>query len=76
MQRVAVARALLGHPDVLMADEPTSALDADHRSAFIRLLLKECYKRNTTVVLVSHDPVLASYVSRTILLEDIYDAAR
>ena len=40
-QRVAAARALIGHPELLIADEPTSALDQDNRTAFIELLMEE-----------------------------------
>lgn len=54
-QRVAVARALIGAPEVLIADEPTSSLDADRRDAFIELLFQECREANTTLLYVSHD---------------------
>lgn len=79
-QRVAVARALIGSPEVLIADEPTSALDAASRDAFIKLLLTETSQHNSTLLLVSHDETLKHYFDRTILLKNInnagvYDAA-
>ncbi len=67
-QRVAVARALIGQPELLMADEPTSALDADTRDAFIALLLQECQITQTAVVFVSHDTHLAKHFERCIRL--------
>ena len=54
-QRVAVARALLGRPEVILADEPTSSLDHDHREKFIQLLFQVCDEQKTTVIFVSHD---------------------
>ncbi len=54
-QRVAVARALMGPPEILIADEPTSALDADAQSDFIKLLLTVSSEQNVTVVFVSHN---------------------
>lgn len=63
-QRVAVARALLGQPKVVLADEPTSALDTDLRDQFITLLLDLCEEANSTLLFVSHDPVLQPYFSR------------
>jgi ABC-type dipeptide/oligopeptide/nickel transport system ATPase subunit len=53
-QRVAVARALIGRPEILIADEPTSALDANAQEGFLKLLFQECNAANTTVVFVSH----------------------
>jgi len=70
-QRVAVARALIGSPDILIADEPTSSLDADHRQAFIEMLFHECDRENTTLVYVSHDRTLEAVFDRTIRLVDI-----
>ncbi|MDR1086239.1 MAG: ATP-binding cassette domain-containing protein [Deltaproteobacteria bacterium] len=62
-QRVAAARALLGRPPLIMADEPTSALDADHRLAFVDLLLSESRKAGAGVLFVSHDRSLADRFS-------------
>lgn len=70
-QRVAVARALIGRPPLLIADEPTSALDADARGAFLDLLLHECAAAGTTVVFVSHDRALAPLFDRVVSLADI-----
>jgi putative ABC transport system ATP-binding protein len=67
-QRVAVARALFGRPEILVADEPTSALDADARDAFIDLLIRECAQSGTTVLFVSHDVRLASHFDRAVAL--------
>lgn len=70
-QRVAVARALIGGPELVIADEPTSALDTERRNAFMELLLKECQHQNTTLVFVSHDPTLRCHFDRHIDLEQI-----
>lgn len=70
-QRVAVARALLGKPDILLADEPTSALDADHREKFLNLMFELSELYGTTVVFVSHDRSIEKLFSRSISLESI-----
>ena len=70
-QRVAAARALIGTPEILIADEPTSSLDANHREAFIQLLFKECKRKETTIVFVSHDTGLENLFDRTIHLSDV-----
>lgn len=70
-QRVAVARALLGAPEIIVADEPTSALDADLRDAFVKLLMRECEENNTTLIFVSHDRGLARYFDRVVDLQKI-----
>ena len=70
-QRVAVARALIGSPELVIADEPTSALDADRRQAFLSLLQEECQRGNTTLLFVSHDDALESGFQRRIHLQDI-----
>lgn len=70
-QRVAVARALIGKPDLVIADEPTSALDADSRDTFIELLLEEIEKSGAALLFVSHDANLASHFERSVALEEI-----
>ena len=70
-QRVAVARALIGSPELVIADEPTSALDADRRKAFLSLLLQECQRSNTTLLFVSHDDALEAGFQRSIHLQDV-----
>lgn len=70
-QRVAVARALIGRPKILIADEPTSSLDADNREAFLDLLFQECDSAKSTLIFVSHDSGLASFFDRSVKLSDI-----
>lgn len=74
-QRVAVARALIGAPEIIIADEPTSSLDDDVTDKFIELLLKECNEKQTTVIFVSHDKRLSKHFNREIVLKDINSAA-
>ncbi|PSU30841.1 ATP-binding cassette domain-containing protein [Photobacterium lutimaris] len=75
-QRVAAARALIGKPKLLIADEPTSALDHDNREAFIKLLMAECDKSDTTLLFVSHDETLEALFDRSINLNTINLAVR
>ncbi|HUG24945.1 ABC transporter ATP-binding protein [Piscinibacter sp.] len=74
-QRVAAARALIGHPEVVIADEPTSALDAPLREAFMALLLGQCRKAGSTLVFVSHDERLAAHFDRRLELASLNRAA-
>ena len=59
-QRVAAVRALMGAPQLLIADEPTSALDESNQMEFIELLLSTAQRQHASVVMVSHNPKLAS----------------
>ncbi|QEP43351.1 ATP-binding cassette domain-containing protein [Ectothiorhodospiraceae bacterium BW-2] len=70
-QRVATARALIGHPELIIADEPTSALDSDRRHAFIELLLQECQQQSTSLIFVSHDATLQNHFHRIVPLAEI-----
>ena len=70
-QRVAAARALMGSPEIIIADEPTSALDEGTRERFLELLMQECRRAQTTLILVSHDPRLASQFDRRIALASL-----
>jgi putative ABC transport system ATP-binding protein len=74
-QRVAMARALIGGPELILADEPTSALDAPRQQAFLELLLGECAARGTTLVFASHDRSLARLLDREIDLAALNQAA-
>ncbi|MEP6834157.1 MAG: ABC transporter ATP-binding protein [Gemmatimonas sp.] len=75
-QRVAAARALIGHPEVVIADEPTSALDTDRREQFLKLLFASCDKAGATLVFVSHDLTLQPLFRRTVELSSINTAAQ
>ena len=68
-QRVAVARALMGAPDIIIADEPTSALDSDSKNDFLKLLFDEVKRNHCTLLFVSHDASLASQFDKHIHLE-------
>jgi putative ABC transport system ATP-binding protein len=67
-QRVAVARALMGAPELIVCDEPTSALDADRRDRFLELLFASVQRVGSTLVFVSHDLALAERFGRTVAL--------
>ncbi|MBC7420220.1 MAG: ABC transporter ATP-binding protein [Bdellovibrio sp.] len=73
-QRVAVARALLKKPQVILADEPTSALDYDHRENFLKILFKLCREHKITVLFVSHDRSIEKLFDRAIHLPEINHA--
>lgn len=74
-QRVAVCRALIGSPELIIADEPTSALDMKNRDRFLQLLFQEADKHGSTVVFVSHDQQIAHHFPRVIELSDYNQAA-
>ncbi|MFJ3672226.1 ABC transporter ATP-binding protein [Streptomyces sp. NPDC090106] len=69
-QRVAVARALVTRPEVLFADEPTGALDSRTGGEVLRLLRASADTEAATIVMVTHDPVAASYADRVVFLVD------
>jgi len=75
-QRVAVARALIGKPSMIIADEPTSALDADSQSAFLDLLFQQCDEAGSTLLMVSHDDRLAARFDRAVAMPDIANIDR
>lgn len=67
-QRVAIARALIGNNQIIFADEPTGALDINTRDITIKLLKNLTTKFNKTLILVTHDPVVASYADEIIFI--------
>ena len=69
-QRVALARAFVLHPPIVLADEPTGNLDTTNGAHVLELLLQLNRIEGTTLVLVTHDPVLADYAGRRIVLRD------
>ncbi|MFF0221383.1 ABC transporter ATP-binding protein [Streptomyces sp. NPDC004629] len=69
-QRVAIARALVTEPRVIFADEPTGALDTRSAREVLRLLREAVRVHGRTVVMVTHDPVAASYADSVLFLAD------
>ncbi|GAA2325052.1 hypothetical protein Scani_67990 [Streptomyces caniferus] len=69
-QRVACARALLNQPEIIFADEPTGNLDSRAGADVLRLLRESVRQLGQTIVMVTHDPVAASYADRVVFLAD------
>lgn len=69
-QRVAVARALINHPDVVLADEPSGSLDSHNKEELHRLFFELRDRFNQTFLIVTHDEKLASITDRTIQMID------
>ena len=70
-QRVAVARALIGNPSLIIADEPTSSLDADAQKIFLNLMFEQISENNSTLLMVSHDKSLSNQFDRLIDINEI-----
>jgi putative ABC transport system ATP-binding protein len=69
-QRVAVARALAGRPDLVFADEPTGNLDSRTGAEILAFMRQAVQDLGQTIVMVTHDPVAASYADRVVFLAD------
>ena len=69
-QRVAVARALVNNPEVIVADEPTGNLDSKTGMEIVSLLHKLNDEKKVTIVIVTHDVTIASKAKRTVYLKD------
>ena len=74
-QRVAVARALIGSPEIVIADEPTSALDGETQSQFLDLMFAQLAETDATLIMVSHDERLTGRFDRVISLPELLTAA-
>ena len=70
IQRVAVARALAIEPQILFADEPTGSLDSLNSEKVMELFLHAARANSTTVIIVTHEPTIAAYADREIIVRD------
>ena len=69
-QRVAIARALVNDPDIIMGDEPTGNLDKKNRELVFEIFQKLVNEYHQTLLIVTHDPTMASISNRVIEMED------
>ncbi|MFD2445327.1 ABC transporter ATP-binding protein [Bacillus sp. CGMCC 1.16607] len=69
-QRVAIARALINQPPILLADEPTGNLDSKTSAEMLQLLVSMKENMNQSILLVTHDPMVATYADRVIFFSD------
>lgn len=70
MQRIAIARALANDPKIILADEPTGNLDSTSGHAIMDILVELHKKYNKTIIVVTHDPLIANYAKRVINIVD------
>jgi putative ABC transport system ATP-binding protein len=69
-QRVAVARALASRPEIIFADEPTGNLDSHAGAEVLTFMRRAVDEMGQTIVMVTHDPIAASYADRIVFLAD------
>jgi len=69
-QRVALARGLVAGPEILFADEPTGSLDSLTGEQVMELLVAAAREQGTTVILVTHEPRVAAYADREVIVRD------
>jgi putative ABC transport system ATP-binding protein len=69
-QRVAIARAMIIEPKILFADEPTGSLDSLNSERVMELFIETAKKYGTTVIMVTHEPSIAAYADREIVVRD------
>ncbi len=69
-QRVAIARAIVGDPSIILADEPTGSLDSVTGQSICGLLQQLCKEQGRTIVVVTHEPAVAVWAQRIVVLKD------
>lgn len=69
-QRTAIARALIHEPTIILADEPTGNLDSNSSREVLELLSKMNEENGATIIMVTHDPIAASYCDRVLFIKD------
>jgi putative ABC transport system ATP-binding protein len=69
-QRIAIARALVNHPALLLADEPTGNLDTENSTAVLSILQGLNKRLGQTILMITHDPEAAAYADRTVTMRD------
>ena len=69
-QRGAICRALINNPHIIVADEPTGNLDSVNSSELLQLLQKMNKENGVTIVMVTHDPLIASFTTRLVYIKD------
>jgi len=69
-QRVGIARALAGNPKIVFADEPTGNLDTNTTKEVMKLIIKQMKTNGQTLILVTHDKIIAEYADRIVTIED------
>jgi putative ABC transport system ATP-binding protein len=69
-QRIAIARALVSHPAILLADEPTGNLDSTNSRMILDLFRELNRSRGQTIVMITHNPEAAAFAHRTIEMKD------
>ena len=69
-QRTAIARALIHEPSLILADEPTGNLDSNASREVLELLSKMNQENQATIIMVTHDPIAASYCDRVLFIKD------
>lgn len=69
-QRIAIARSMVIEPQILFADEPTGSLDTFNSEKVMELFIKTAKEHGTTVIMVTHEPSIAAYADREIVVRD------
>lgn len=69
-QRIAIARAIVNHPAILLADEPTGNLDTENSKAVLEILRDLNERTGQTILMITHNPEAAAYGHRTVLMRD------